>query len=218
MPGWPSSSNFSHTTIFRLPNHHRHIITVRCSQSLLTLYLTLSQLPLPYLYLSVYVLRLTAYICRLPLRSAACTSRSYPLALLGHGQITSNDTTTVCLAALEPASDPACADLAVSDYNSDQERLILKKGRFGWFVGHLTLLIATLRYGLSYLTFHPSSFWAVTSYRVAFMAAAATYGIVVYKGVRARARSGASQPGGNLALITDENVQYLGRAFTMILK
>ena len=51
------------------------------------------------------------------------------------------------------------------------------------------------------------------SYRTAFVAAAATYGIVVYKAARARARSGSRQPGGPLALAGDENVQYLGTQF-----
>ena len=82
--------------------------------------------------------------------------------------------------------------------------------RFGWFVGHLTLLFCTLRYGLSYVTFNSASRWAIFSYRTAFVSAAATYGIVVYKAYRARARSGGRQQGGALALAGDENVQYLG--------
>ena len=82
--------------------------------------------------------------------------------------------------------------------------------RFGWFVGHVTLLLCTLRYGLSYITFHPYSTWARYSYRTAFIAAAATYGIVVYKAYRARARAGNRQQGGPMALAGDENVQYLG--------
>ena len=82
--------------------------------------------------------------------------------------------------------------------------------RFGWFVGHVTLLFCTLRYGLSYMTFNFYSGWARFSYRTAFVAAAATYGIVVYKAFRARARAGKSQQGGALALAGDENVQYLG--------
>jgi hypothetical protein len=49
----------------------------------------------------------------------------------------------------------------------------------------------------------------VASYRTAFVAAAATYGIVVYKAYRARSRAG--KPGLGLAMVTDENVQYLGR-------
>lgn len=85
--------------------------------------------------------------------------------------------------------------------------------RFGWFVGHLTLLFTTLRYGLSYITFHPYSRWARFSYRTAFVAAAVTYGIVVYKAFRARARAGGRQQGGALAFVADENVQYLGMLF-----
>lgn len=48
------------------------------------------------------------------------------------------------------------------------------------------------------------------SYRTAFVAAAATYGIVVYKAARARSRGGSRQLGGPLAIAGDENVQYLG--------
>lgn len=88
--------------------------------------------------------------------------------------------------------------------------------QFGWFVGHLTLLFCTLRYGLSYITFNFYSRWAKFSYRTAFVAAAATYGIVVYKAYRARMRQGARPQGGNLALVTDENVQYLFMALVWL--
>lgn len=83
------------------------------------------------------------------------------------------------------------------------------KFRFGWFVGHLTLLFCSLRYSLSYIFFKSYSRWARFSYRTAFVAAAATYGIVVYKAFRARARSSGRQQPGGLALLGDENVQYL---------
>lgn len=43
------------------------------------------------------------------------------------------------------------------------------------------------------------------------MAAAVTYGIVVYKAYRARMRGGQRQ-GSPLALAGDENVQYLGKS------
>jgi transmembrane protein 33 len=82
----------------------------------------------------------------------------------------------------------------------------------GWFVGHVTLLIATLRYGLSYMTFRYYSRWAQFSYRTAFVAAAATYGIVVFKGYRARQKSGKA-PSSPVQLIADENVQYLGTSY-----
>lgn len=49
------------------------------------------------------------------------------------------------------------------------------------------------------------------TYRFAFVSAALTYGIVVYKTLRARQKAGArAPPGGALALLSDENVQYLG--------
>ncbi|KAL8642317.1 MAG: hypothetical protein Q9228_000969 [Teloschistes exilis] len=81
--------------------------------------------------------------------------------------------------------------------------------QFGWFVGHLTLLFCSLRYSLSYITFNSYSRWARFSYRTAFAAAAGTYGIVVYKALRARSRAGNRQQPGALSMLTDENVQYL---------
>lgn len=84
--------------------------------------------------------------------------------------------------------------------------------RFAWFVGHLTLLFCTFRYGLSYLTFHPNTRTARFSYRTAFVAAAVTYGIVVFKAYRARSRSGKFQQTGLKAFAGDENVQYLGKS------
>ncbi|KAK8188073.1 hypothetical protein HDK77DRAFT_54238 [Phyllosticta capitalensis] len=90
-----------------------------------------------------------------------------------------------------------------------QQRLIelAKTLQFAWFAGHLTLLFATLRYGLSYISFNYASRSARFSYRLAFLAAAVTYGIVVYKAYRARVRAG--KPNGILGLVADENVQYL---------
>lgn len=88
--------------------------------------------------------------------------------------------------------------------------------QFAWFIGHVSLLLCTLRYGLSYITFNYYSRWARFSYRTAFIAAAVTYGIVVYKGYRARMRQG--KPTGVVALLTDENVQYLGMAKSLYIK
>jgi len=86
--------------------------------------------------------------------------------------------------------------------------------QFAWFVGHVTLMFSTLRYGLSYILFNFSSRWAKFSYRLAFISAAATYGIVVYKAYRARMRQG--KQGGVLSMATDENVQYLGMALVWL--
>jgi len=79
--------------------------------------------------------------------------------------------------------------------------------QFAWFAGHVTLLLATMRYSLSYITFNYYSRWASFSYRTAFLSACVTYGIVVYKAYRARVRAG--KQNGLVALATDENVQYL---------
>lgn len=82
--------------------------------------------------------------------------------------------------------------------------------QFAWFCGHVTLLLCTFRYAISYILFNTASRWAQFSYRTAFIAAAATYGIVVFKGFRARQKSGKAQSS-PLALAADENVQYLGK-------
>ncbi|RDW91947.1 hypothetical protein BP5796_01341 [Coleophoma crateriformis] len=88
--------------------------------------------------------------------------------------------------------------------------------QFAWFVGHLTLLLCLSRYGLSYITFNYYSRWAQFSYRTAFVSAAVTYGIVVYKAFRARARAGSRAQGGAIALAADENVQYLAMALVWL--
>lgn len=81
--------------------------------------------------------------------------------------------------------------------------------QFAWFVGHLTLILTTVRYSLSWLWMNYYSGMAKFCYRTSFIAAAVTYGIVVYKTQRARARSGAKTPNGVIAILSDENVQYL---------
>lgn len=80
--------------------------------------------------------------------------------------------------------------------------------QFAWFAGHLTLLFAAVRYLLSYISFNWYSVWGRLTYRTAFISGAVTYGIVVYKGYRARTRSG-QKPQSPVQLSADENVQYL---------
>jgi transmembrane protein 33 len=75
---------------------------------------------------------------------------------------------------------------------------------------HLVLLIAVFRYSLSLIRFNYNGTAARYSYRIAFVAAAVTYGIVVYKTLKARAKAGSKQAGGPMAIASDENVQYLG--------
>ncbi|KAL6414488.1 ER membrane protein [Ilyonectria robusta] len=75
---------------------------------------------------------------------------------------------------------------------------------------HLTLILTTIRYGFSWLRMNYYGGMAQFSYRTSFVAAALTYGIVVYKTQRARAKSGTRAPGGYIGLLADENVQYLG--------
>ncbi|RHZ65962.1 uncharacterized protein CDV56_107213 [Aspergillus thermomutatus] len=79
---------------------------------------------------------------------------------------------------------------------------------------HVTLLISVFRYLLSYVTFNYYSSAAQVSYRLAFIAAAGTYGIVVYKAHIARGRLQGSVPTIALKLAGDENVQYLAYKVT----
>lgn len=74
---------------------------------------------------------------------------------------------------------------------------------------HLLLLISVLRYSLSFILFNYYSSSAQIAYRLAFVSAAVTYGIVVYKGHFARGVQG-NVPTIVTKLISDENVQYLG--------
>ncbi|KMP05410.1 hypothetical protein DIZ76_015708 [Coccidioides immitis] len=91
------------------------------------------------------------------------------------------------------------------------ERLkqLAQRLQFGWFVGHLALVLAVFRYLLSVLTFNSTSRMAQASYRFAFIAAAATYGIVVYKSHIARGDMKGNVPALVMKLAGDENVQYL---------
>ncbi|KAL2760280.1 hypothetical protein ACRALDRAFT_2024300 [Sodiomyces alcalophilus JCM 7366] len=89
--------------------------------------------------------------------------------------------------------------------------------QFGWFAGHFILIVCTFRYFLSWIRMNYYSGMAQFSYRTAFLAAAVTYGIVVYKTWRARARAGAKNLAHPLTIIRDENVQYLGMALVWLL-
>lgn len=82
---------------------------------------------------------------------------------------------------------------------------------------HLVLLLCIVRYSLSYITFNYYSRMAVFSYRLGFISAALTYGIVVYKTFRARQKVGAKYPGSAMGLASDENVQYLGMTYSFCL-
>lgn len=75
---------------------------------------------------------------------------------------------------------------------------------------HVTLLLSVFRYSLSCIFFNYYSSAAQIAYRLTFISAAVTYGIVVYKGHFARGVQG-SPLAIVLKLISDENVQYLGK-------
>lgn len=98
------------------------------------------------------------------------------------------------------------------------ERLLqlVKTLQFAWFSGHLVLLLCIFRYSFSWISFNYYSRWAQFTYRTAFVSAALTYGIVVYKTWRARQKVGAKYPGGAIGLLSDENVQYLAMALVWL--
>ena len=76
---------------------------------------------------------------------------------------------------------------------------------------HFTLLLTTFRYALAAIKFSTNTRVASVCYRLGFLSAAVTYGIVVYKAYRPRVRNG-QLPGGQagvLKVLADENVQYL---------
>ncbi|KAL2020445.1 hypothetical protein VTK56DRAFT_8411 [Thermocarpiscus australiensis] len=100
---------------------------------------------------------------------------------------------------------PPSADLPLSQ----RLQRLVSTLQFAWFSGHTILLFCIIRYALSWIRLNYYGGWARFCYRLAFIAAANTYGIVVYKTWRARQKTGAKQPGGALGYLADENVQYL---------
>ncbi|KAF4339626.1 Pore membrane of 33 kDa [Fusarium beomiforme] len=99
-----------------------------------------------------------------------------------------------------------------------QERLLAlaKTLQFVPDYRHLTLILTTCRYSLSWLRMNYYTRMAQLSYRTAFVAAAVTYGIVVYKTMRARAKTGARAAPSPIALLADENIQYLAMALVWL--
>lgn len=109
--------------------------------------------------------------------------------------------------------------------------------QFGWFIGfvyfyspfssrsttnedggknrHLTLLLTTIRYAIATAKFSTNTTVASIAYRVGFLSAAVTYGIVVYKAYRSKIRAGQVPTGqqGVVKALSDENVQYLCKSF-----
>ncbi|KAI1775128.1 hypothetical protein F4818DRAFT_62103 [Hypoxylon cercidicola] len=92
---------------------------------------------------------------------------------------------------------------------------LAKTLQFAWFSGHLVLLLCIFRYFFSFITFNYSSRWARFTYRTAFISAALTYGIVVYKTWRARQKVGAKNIGA-IGFLADENIQYLAMALVWL--
>ncbi|EMR08356.1 hypothetical protein PNEG_03196 [Pneumocystis murina B123] len=86
-------------------------------------------------------------------------------------------------------------------------KVLVKHPQFVWFIGHSVLLLFSLRYLFSYLTF--SSIRHVFSYRCAFLGAILTYSIVVYKTYRKTYTKSKIDLNVILRIWLDENFQYL---------
>ncbi|KAI0204972.1 hypothetical protein F4808DRAFT_412799 [Astrocystis sublimbata] len=108
---------------------------------------------------------------------------------------------------------PPSADLPLSD----RLMALAQTLQFAWFSGHLVLILCIIRYAFSYISFNYYSGMARFTYRLSFIAAALTYGIVVYKTWRARQKVGAKNTGGAIGILSDENVQYLVMALIWLL-
>ncbi|KAI5302908.1 hypothetical protein KEM56_000236 [Ascosphaera pollenicola] len=98
----------------------------------------------------------------------------------------------------------------------ERMKLLAKTLQFSWFMGHFLLLCSVARYALSFLTFNSNSVGAQTGYRLAFVFAAITYGIVVYKAHFSHGCPKIPKLHLLLRLALDENVQYLVMALVWL--
>ncbi|KAG5518086.1 hypothetical protein PMAC_003272 [Pneumocystis sp. 'macacae'] len=89
---------------------------------------------------------------------------------------------------------------------SHRIQFLIKHPQFVWFIGHTVLLLFSIRYLLSYITF--SSVY-LFFYRTAFVGAILTYGIVVYKTYAKISSQGKIDFSILMRIWMDENVQYL---------
>lgn len=87
-----------------------------------------------------------------------------------------------------------------------------------YFASHVTLILCTIRYAFSLVRFNYYGGMAKFTYRTSFVAAAITYGLVVYKVLKARANSEKRAASGYIGLLADENVQYLGKSLDALRK
>ncbi|KAK9461070.1 uncharacterized protein V1516DRAFT_674948 [Lipomyces oligophaga] len=103
-----------------------------------------------------------------------------------------------------PPTTPATSTGSASPPASSSANLIklAKTLQFGWFVGHVFVLLGVFFYFLSALRFNTGSSWARFWYRESYFAVIVTYGIVLYRSHRA------STPTFR-RLIRDDNFQYL---------
>ncbi|PHH51268.1 Nucleoporin POM33 [Ceratocystis fimbriata CBS 114723] len=86
---------------------------------------------------------------------------------------------------------------------------LAKTLQFAWFSGHVMLIFSTLLYMFQFIKFNTSGGFARFTYRVGFLSAILTYGIVVYKSFMARQKLGSRAPSGIMTIVGDENVQYM---------
>ena len=82
-----------------------------------------------------------------------------------------------------------------------------------WFFRHLTLFLSTIYYTIAVVRFKAVSGVAGFSYRLGFLSAAVTHGIVVCNAYRVKVQKGAAGKLQQrvLSLVRDENVLYAGK-------
>ncbi|KIW93987.1 uncharacterized protein Z519_05302 [Cladophialophora bantiana CBS 173.52] len=94
--------------------------------------------------------------------------------------------------------------------------LLVKTLQFAWFIGHLYLILCVLRYTSLWIHLKCYDGTARFCYRTAFISAATTYGIAVYKILCFRTRTSQKVPGSALSIAAYETVQYLALALVWL--
>jgi len=119
-----------------------------------------------------------------------------------------------------PPSSTARAPSSSSPPSQDlQRRLqgVLQHQQFFWWVGHVIIVISTIFHFLYWFRFNYNTKMALFWYRLAFLGAVGSYGVVVHKMFfRAGFREATRQEGLFYRLYLDENAEYLVLALTWL--
>ncbi|KAL1972743.1 hypothetical protein VTN31DRAFT_7157 [Thermomyces dupontii] len=99
---------------------------------------------------------------------------------------------------------------------SERLKALAQTLQFAWFVGHVVLLLSVFRYSLSYMFFNYYSRPAMIAYRLGFLMAAFTYGIVVHRQHFVYGKLSGTPLQIVAKLLSDENVRYLALALVWL--